>query len=285
MGYMEKMILSNALIKAERTSLQRFLYEEMIRLNQLVDENLTKPQIFGLMSALTKKAKYAVNGTTEGERIDQLLAFLYQDQGFKCHPEEYFYTDNLLLQKVLRNRRGMPVSLGAVLLYLASVLDLPLYPVNFPTQFVVRAEFINEQGRKETRFINPWDGSPLSFERMGKWIEGELGFGAELHRQYLSVANQEDLLERLESVFKMALTREGKYPEALRLIEYRLMFEPEDPYEIRDRGMVLASMDCFQAAYDDLSYFIDQCPDDPSAKMLKLEMVGLEKQSRASVFH
>lgn len=282
---MDKIIFSNTLSKTERTALQRFLYQELIRLSQLVDETLSRPHIFGLMSALTKKAKYAVNGTTDSERIEQLLAFLYQEQGFQCHPAEYFYTDNLLLHKVLRSQRGMPVSLGAILLYLASVLELPLYPVNFPTQLVIRAEIVNEKGRKETRFINPWDGSPLSFEKMEKWLEGEMGFGVELNREFLRIANSAELLERLETVFKMALTREGKYPEALRLIEYRLIFEPEDPYEIRDRGMVLASMDCFQAAYDDLSYFIDQCPDDPSAKMLKLEMVGLEKQSRSSVFH
>ncbi len=83
----------------------------------------------------------------------------------------------------------------------------------------------------------------------------------------------------------MALTREGKYEETLRLIEYRLVFSPEDPYEIRDRGMVLASMDCFQAAYEDLSYFIDQCPEDPSAVMLKLEIKGLEQKSKESRLH
>lgn len=179
----------------------------------------------------------------------------------------------------------MPVSLGAVVLYLAASLNLPLYPVNFPTQLILRAELKNEQGRTEVKFINPWDGSELSREKLEKWLEGEMGYGVELNQEYLRIAEEDELLERLETVFKMALTREGKYEEALRLIEYRLTISPEDPYEIRDRGMILASMDCYQAAFDDLSYFIDQCPDDPSAMMLKLEIAGLEKQSKASVVH
>lgn len=282
---MDDIIYSHELSKKDRQALQRFLYQEMIRLSVMIDETLTEPQIYGLMSALVKKAKYAVNGETDEQRIEQLLQFLYQEQGFHCHHEEYFYTENLLLNKVLRKKRGMPVSLGAVLLYLAAVLDLPLFPVNFPTQLVVRAEIRTASGRKQTRFINPWDGSALSYEKMEKWLEGEMGYGVELNREFLRIAEQDELLERLETVFKMALTREGKYAEALKLIEYRLIFTPEDPYEIRDRGMVLASMECFQAAYDDLSYFIDQCPDDPSAMMLKLEMSSLEKQSKASVFH
>lgn len=282
---MDDIIYSHELSKKDRQALQRFLYQEMIRLSVMIDETLTEPQIYGLMSALVKKAKYAVNGETDEQRIEQLLQFLYQEQGFHCHHEEYFYTENLLLNKVLRKKRGMPVSLGAVLLYLAAVLDLPLFPVNFPTQLVVRAEIRTASGRKQTCFINPWDGSALSYEKMEKWLEGEMGYGVELNREFLRIAEQDELLERLETVFKMALTREGKYAEALKLIEYRLIFTPEDPYEIRDRGMVLASMECFQAAYDDLSYFIDQCPDDPSAMMLKLEMSSLEKQSKASVFH
>lgn len=282
---MDEIITTYQFSKKQRVELQRFLYKELIRLSILIDENLTEPQIYGLISALVKKARYAVNGETEQERIDQLLHFFYQEQGFHCHSEAYFFVDNLLLNKVLRQLRGMPVSLGAIVLHLASVLDLPLYPVNFPTQLVIRADMTMDNGRKETRFINPWNGEYLSYELMSKWLEAEMGYGAELNREVLKVAEFPELLERLETVFKMALTSEGRYEDALRLIEYRLSYDPQDPYEIRDRGMVLASMDCYQAAYDDLSYFIDQCPDDPSAAMLKLEISNLEQQSKASVFH
>ncbi|MDH2997640.1 hypothetical protein A1D22_07910 [Pasteurellaceae bacterium LFhippo2] len=282
---MDEIIPKFEFTNKQRVELQRFLYKELIRLSILVDETLTEPKIYGLMSALVKKARYAVNGETDAERIEQLLNFLYREQNFNCSAEEYFFVDNILLNKVLRNQRGMPVSLGAIILHIASLLDLPLYPVNFPTQLVIRAEVTLESGRKETRFINPWNGEYLTFELMEKWLEAEMGYGAELNRDVLKIASQSELLERLETVFKMALTREGRYEETLRLIEYRLAYDPQDPYEIRDRGMVLASMDCYQAAYDDLSYFIDQCPDDPSAMVLKLEMSSLEKQIKESVFH
>lgn len=268
-----------------KVQLQKFLYRELVRLTLMIDDNLSESQELGLMSVLVKKARYDVNGESDEERLNQLLTLVYQEWGFHCHHAEYFYTDNLLINKVIRKFRGMPVSLGAVVLYLAASLNLPLYPVNFPTQLILRAELKNEQGRTEVKFINPWDGSELSREKLEKWLEGEMGYGVELNQEYLRIAEEDELLERLETVFKMALTREGKYEEALRLIEYRLAISPEDPYEIRDRGMILASMDCYQAAFDDLSYFIDQCPDDPSAMMLKLEIAGLEKQSKASVLH
>ncbi len=263
----------------QQKALKQFLYKELLRITVMIDDNLTEPQVFGQMSALVKKAKYLVNGETDEQRINQLLELVYSEWGFCCHHQEYFHSENLLINKVLRNRRGMPVSLGAVVLYLAAALDLPIYPVNFPTQLVLRADYINNQNQPKTRFINPWNGQDLSFEQLEKWLEGEFGFEAELSIEFTKIAEISELLERLETVTKMALTREGNYEKALRLIEYRLIFTPDDPYEIRDRGMVLASLDCFDAAAKDLNYFIEQCPEDPSALMLKLEMPTLLSQT------
>lgn len=277
--------LAEPKIKISDTELKKFLYREILRLTTLIDDTVNEQQVFGQMSALTKKARYNVNGEGDEERINQLLHLVYKEWGFHCYYEDYFHTENLLLNQVIKKRRGMPVSLGAVVLYLASVLDLPLYPVNFPTQLVLRAEMKQPNGATKVRFINPWNGEFISIEMLNKWLEGEIGFGMEVTPDLLRRAEPQELLERIETVFKMALTREGKYEETLRLIEYRLAMSPEDPYEIRDRGMVLASMDCYQAALEDLSYFIDQCPEDPSAQILKTEVKGLQQKSQESVVH
>lgn len=277
--------LEDPKITISEVELKKYLYREMLRLTTLIDDNVSEQQLFGQMSALVKKARYNVNGEGDEERINQLLALVYQEWGFHCYYENYFHTENLLLNQVIRRKQGMPVSLGAIVLYLAAVLELPIYPVNFPTQLVLRAEIRQPNGAMKVRFINPWNGEFLSIEMLNKWLEGEVGFGVEVTPELLKRAEVPELLERIETVFKMALTREGKYEETLRLIEYRLAFSPEDPYEIRDRGMVLASMDCYQAALEDLSYFIDQCPEDPSAQILKTEVKGLQQKSQESVVH
>lgn len=272
-------------VKVSDVEQKKFLYRELVRLTLLVETNVTEAQINGQMSALVRKAKAKVTGSGDSERVQQLLDLIYQDLGFNCHFEEYFNTENLLMNQVIRSHHGMPVSLGAILLYLAASLDLPLYPIHFPTQMVLRAELKDQNGATQVRFINPWDGSYINVETLNKWLEGEVGYGAEVSPAMLKRAELPELLERVETVFKMALTREGKYEETLRLIEYRLLFSPEDPYEIRDRGMILASMDCYQAALDDINYFIDQCPEDPSAAILKMEVQGLEQKSRESLVH
>jgi regulator of sirC expression with transglutaminase-like and TPR domain len=211
------------------------------------------------------------------------LDLVYTEWQFNCESEKYFHTDNLMMHKVLRHHRGMPVSIGAVVLYLAASLDLPIYPVSFPTQLLLRVEISDES--RPAYFINPWNGKKVNKQQMMQWLEGDLGFGSELKMEHLQIASMNTLEDRLETVFKMALTGEGKYEEALKVIQYRLILQPEDPYEIRDRGMILASLGCYQAAFDDINYFIDQCPDDPTALMLKLELPALERQSKACVIH
>ena len=110
----------------------------------------------------------------EEEQIHQLLQLFYGDWGFHCDPEDYFYARNLYLPYVFEHRQGMPVTLGAMVFYLAEALDLPIYPVNFPTQLILRAEV-----RDEVAFIDPWDGTYISQEKLQQLYEGAFGFWGE----------------------------------------------------------------------------------------------------------
>lgn len=272
-------------VEIDENEIKRYLYDEMVRINLLLDETLSGRQISGRMSALLKKARLAVTETGDEARLEQLLAFFYQQQGFQSDFQHYFDTEHLLVNQVLQHRVGTPVSIGAILLYLAWKLAIPLFPVNFPTQLVLRANLVAENGRHFVRYLDPWNGKWLSVRDLEKWLEAEAGLDVSVTPDLLKVAQEDELLERVEVLFKMALTGSQRYEEALRLIEHRLIFSPEDPYEIRDRGMVLASLDCYQAACDDFSYFIDQCPNDPSTEFLKKELKGLERKGRAVKIH
>ncbi len=259
------------------TQLQKFLYKELVRLTLLVDDTLSEPQVFGLMSALVKKARYDVNAETDAERLAQLLALVYQEWGFHCHHAEYFHTENLLINRVIRKLRGMPVSLGAIVLYLAASLNLPLYPVNFPTQLILRAE-----ADEQVAFIDPWDGRYISRHKLQQLYEGAFGFGAKLSIEELAVADAAELLNRFAQLAKHTLIREGQSDAALKYINTLVRRYPQDPYEIRDRGLVLAQMGCYHAAIEDLQYFIEQRPDDPSVFLLIAQMSEL-KQNHYSI--
>lgn len=255
---------------------QKSLFDDLITLYLVtaLDEGENLGSIRSHIGALVRKARKAIGDElSTKQKVDRLLQLVYRDWGFHCDPDHYFYADNLYLDYVFQTKQGMPVSLGAIVLYLAGSLNLPIYPVNFPSQLVLRVDL-----EQECLFIDPWNGEYISRQTLATWFEGYLGFGNKLTDKDLEIASYRDVVYRVNQVAKHALIREERNFQALRLIEWLLSLYPDDPYEIRDRGLVLANMQCMQAAIADLDYFIEKCPDDPSAILLMTQMPELKQQ-------
>jgi regulator of sirC expression with transglutaminase-like and TPR domain len=75
---------------------------------------------------------------------------------------------------------------------------------------------------------------------------------------------------------KLAFTDENHFDKALYCIELMIETTPDDPYQRRDRGFLLHQLDCFNLARDDFEFFIDQCPEDPAAQLLKSQLEEFE---------
>ncbi|NQZ20551.1 MAG: tetratricopeptide repeat protein [Colwellia sp.] len=80
------------------------------------------------------------------------------------------------------------------------------------------------------------------------------------------------LIAKHVSSLKNALIREGQFPQALKCVDILISLRPDDPFERRDRGFLLHQLDCFKVAYDDYQYFVDKCPKDPAAQLLKMQL-------------
>ncbi len=75
---------------------------------------------------------------------------------------------------------------------------------------------------------------------------------------------------------KAALMEEKQFELALRASETVLQFDPEDPYEIRDRGLIYAQLECDHVAISDLNYFVEQCPEHPISEVIKVQIHSIE---------
>lgn len=73
-----------------------------------------------------------------------------------------------------------------------------------------------------------------------------------------------------------------EYGASIKASETVLMFDPEDPYEIRDRGLIFAQLECNHVAISDLNYFVEQCPEDPISEMIKIQIHSIEQKSYCS---
>lgn len=247
---------------------QKLLFKTLVTLTCKIDEKQNKSSLNGKMGNLVRMAKQVLDlKQDKSTLLEELRVLFYKTWGFGCDSNHYFESDSLLLNRVFETRKGMPVSIGSIFLSLADSLGIELGAINFPTQLIICDEY-----RGVKRYLDPWNGEYINEAQLSKLIEGNLGFGVKLAIEDLDIAQNDQLVERIIQVFKIAFLREGKNVEAFHVVQWSLEREPNNPYEVRDRGLILANMDCLEAAIADFDYFIEQCPDDPSTTVLKEQL-------------
>jgi regulator of sirC expression with transglutaminase-like and TPR domain len=59
-----------------------------------------------------------------------------------------------------------------------------------------------------------------------------------------------------------------------------MQHDEEDPYERRDRGYILQHLERNDLAKDDLNYFVEECPEDPTIELVQSQISELEENSK-----
>ena len=225
------------------------LCDGMVLISELIRDDFPTHYVQDELERLLALAQEEIASSWDQERqIERLLELFYHDWGFSDSRGVYRLSDVLWLDKVLNNRQGSAVSLGAILLWIAQRLALPVVPVIFPTQMLLRAD---PQESEEMWLINPFNGETLNEHTLEVWLKGNISPFAELFNEDLDEA------DNAEVILKLLDTRKS---------------EQMDPYEIRDRGLIYTQLDCDHVALQDLSYFVEQCPEDPISEMIRAQI-------------
>lgn len=208
------------------------------------------------------------------ERTQQLCDLVYSQLGFRGDWEDFFNSDNVLLDKVLVTRRGTSTSLAIVVLYFAGKLDLDACILAMPGHSVVRF------GRAEKHlYLDPFDGKLLSRHELELKLRCHQGDLARLTPEHMRGLSSSEAVQRWLVALKSAFIRESNFEMALRVSQILLRYNPGDPHEMRDRGFLFQQLDCTNVAINDYEFFIEQCPDDPVAKLLRHQIRALEEHN------
>lgn len=209
---------------------------------------------------------------SQEQQLEALIELFFKTWGFGGASGVYRLSDAIWLDKVLDARQGTPVSLGVIFLHIAHQLDLPVMPVIFPTQLILRADWLDD----EMWLINPLNGETLNEHQLDVWIKGNLGWSARLQDGDLDEAENIQIVREMLDTLKCALMEEKQMELALRASEIVLGFDADDPYEVRDRGLIYAQLECNHIAVSDLNYFVERCPEDPISEVIKMQIHSIE---------
>lgn len=251
------------------------LSEAVIVASRAIRSDFPAENVREQLAGLVAEARATISPQLEADlQLEQLIELFWNQWGFGGASGVYRLSDSLWLDKVLLTRRGTAVSLGIVFLHIAGQLQLPICPVIFPTQLILRAEWIDE----DIWLINPFDGETLDEHTLEVWLKGNIGPIAELYDDDLQEAEPLAVLRKMLDTLKASLMEEKQMEMALEVSQVLLQMDPDDPYEIRDRGLIFAQLECEHVALSDLAYFVEQCPEDPVSEMIKLQIHSIEQK-------
>lgn len=93
---------------------------------------------------------------SDNEKMRMLLRFVFTELRFRGDSRNYHHTDNAYLDRVIDRRKGLPISLSLIVIFLARRLELPFFGVNMPIHFMLIFE-----GETGDTYIDPFDGGTI----------------------------------------------------------------------------------------------------------------------------
>ncbi|MFD2531077.1 transglutaminase-like domain-containing protein [Gracilimonas halophila] len=92
----------------------------------------------------------------EKRKMKRLLKFIFEDLNFHGDAEDYHAPKNCFLDQVIERRKGLPISLSLIVMFISYRLEMPFFGINMPIHFM-----LNYVGDKEELLIDPYDNGAI----------------------------------------------------------------------------------------------------------------------------
>jgi regulator of sirC expression with transglutaminase-like and TPR domain len=188
-------------------------------------------------------------------RLTGLCRYLFEEEGFHGNSEEYYDPRNSFLNDVIDRRTGIPITLSAVFLEIARRAGVEACGVGLPGHFIVRVQ----QGEQRV-LVDPFHGGAfLTEEDCQRRLDRVYGGRMQLRPEHLAPCSRRQILVRMLSNLKAIYLKSDDHVRALGVMEL-LLVVTSDPEQVRDRGLLYATLDCYSLAVTDLTRYLARVP-------------------------
>ncbi|GLX79966.1 UPF0162 protein [Thalassotalea insulae] len=254
----------NDLLLSELHSEQKALLSSLALIEEHVFGQAPKTQ--QVLAPLISECQLAIEGIEEPmARAECLINELYVGQLFLDNERVLWPVISHQLTAAIDYKIIAPVLKAAVLQHIANACELEAELVYVPEKVMVRIICDDIY----SIIFDPISGESITGQQLDERLD-ELE--VEPGQAYLNAMEPQSIIVEYLSSLKQALINELLFDKALKCVDLLLALRPDDPFERRDRGFLLHQLDCFKVAYDDYQFFVKQCPKDPAAQLLKLQL-------------
>ncbi len=206
-------------------------------------------------------------------RLRLLNDFLFGKLGFSGNFDDYYDPRNSYLNEVLERRRGIPLTLAMLYIELGNRLGLDMSGVSFPGHFLVKLLYNGCE-----IVLDPFYGG-ISLSEHDLIIRLRRLFNADIDdlEPFLEAASNKGILLRMLTNLKSIYNYRGDAEKSLEMINKILLLDPTRRYEYRERGLLLASLECYNSATKDLQNYLAFDPKDSDIESIRELVIRLQK--------
>ena len=123
------------------------------------------------------------------EKMQILLQYVFRDLRFRGDSKNYHSSDNAFLDRVIDRRKGLPIMLSLIVLFLARRIGLSFYGVNMPIHFMLMYKTHDEE-----ILIDPFDGGTIvTYDQCYYFLKKN---GIKPRPEHLKPADEQKILAR-----------------------------------------------------------------------------------------
>ena len=200
--------------------------------------------------------------------IAALNTVLFKELDFQGNRSEYYDPKNSFLNDVMTRKKGIPISLSVIYMEVARRVGLSLAGVGFPGHFLVKYD----DGDVEI-LIDVFNGGEIraqeDLERMLQQLyRGQVSYQSD----FVAALGKRDILRRMLNNLKWIYLERGEPLKTLSVLDQLVILDPSSANEIRDRGLLYITLECYAQALEDLEGYLKLAPAADDAAMIKSQI-------------
>ncbi|HUL60823.1 MAG TPA: transglutaminase-like domain-containing protein [Anaeromyxobacteraceae bacterium] len=209
------------------------------------------------------------------EALRALRGVLFEEEAFRGNAADYYDPRNSFLNEVLERRLGIPISLSLVAMEVARRAGLVLEGVGFPGHFLVKYA---PRGGPEVYLDAYHGGELLSAEECVARFRPASHGGVD--PRWLSAVTPHQILARVLHNLKRIYVQKGDDVRSWWVADRLVLVSPEQPEELRDRGLVAARLGADGPAARDLAEYLVRAPEASDVEEVRGILARLRSSAR-----
>lgn len=191
-------------------------------------------------------------------QLNTIRTVLSDMQGYQGDTETYDDLQNANLIRVIERRKGMPITLCILSIYIGRAQGWQIHGLNIPGHVLCRIDFNGER-----LIFDPFhDWKPHDAASIRALVKQTAGQHTELSADYFEPDSNRELLIRLQNNIKFRQIENEEYEDALKTVEAMLLIDPDEYRLWLEIGVLHAKVGQTLAAIKSLEHYLTMAPDD-----------------------